>query len=181
MVRKPGAFLRNKKGDSTPDEMIGYIHRSVFTVIVALTTFFIIRAFIVTNINVASVESSVLMNYPHIYKGGFSKFDSQLDRLYPGVIDSGRFTTGQLQFLKVQKPSIIGRFVKNQTIIDYQLKKEATMTPAYTDPERYALWQPLAQSKAKGEGGKTPYADLRYVTLADGKGAVIETVLLASN
>ncbi|MBI2175831.1 hypothetical protein HYU40_00590 [Candidatus Woesearchaeota archaeon] len=180
MVSKLGSLLRNKKGDSTPDEMIGWIHRSVFTVIVALTTYFIIRAFIVTSIQVAPIEANVLMSYPHIHKDGFSKFDSTIGRLYPGVMDTSRFTTGQLKLLKGEKPSIVGRFARNQTIIDYHLKKEEPVY-AYTDFDRYKLWQPLAQSKAKGEGGKTPYAELRYVTLADGRGAIIETVMIASN
>ena len=180
MATKLRSFLRNKRGDSTPDEMIGNLHRSVFTVIVALTTIFLIRAFIVTNIQVASLESNVLINYPHIHKDGFSKFDSQLDRLYPGVIDMNRFTTGQLKILKVERPLIIVRFAKNQTIIDSQLKKEEPLY-AYRDLGKYQTWQPLAQSKAKGEGGKTAYSEVRYVTLADGKGAVVETVMIASN
>ncbi len=174
-----GSMFRNKKGDSTPDEMIAQIHRSVFTVIVILTTFFIIRAFIVNNINVALVESDVLTNYPHFYKGGFSKLDEQTGRLYPGVVDLVRFTA-ELKPLKVEKPLIVGRFAKSQTIVDYQLKKEDPLY-AYTDEERYVLWQPIAQVKGKGEGGKTPYAELRYVTLADGRGAIIETVMIASN
>ncbi len=176
------SMLRNKRGDSTPDEMIAQIHRSVFTVIVILTTFFIIRAFIVNNINVALVESDVLTNYPHFYKGGFSKLDTQIDRLYPGVIDMNWFTTDRLKLLKVEKPLIVGRFAKSQTIVDYQLpgKKEGQVY-AYTDEERYMLWQPIAQVKGGGEGGKTPYSELRYVTLADGRGAIIETVMIASN
>lgn len=175
------SFLRNKRGDSTPDEMIAQIHRSVFTVIVILTTFFIIRAFIVNNINVAPIESDVLTNYPHFYKGGFSKLDTQIDRLYPGVVDLERFT-GQLKFLEVEKPLIVGRFAESQTIVDYQLpgEKEDPLY-AYTDEERYVLWQPIAQVKGGGEGGKTPYSELRYVTLADGRGAIIETVMIASN
>lgn len=182
MVRKLRSVLSDKKGDSTPDEMIGYIHRSVFTVVVALTAYFIIRAFIVTSIQVAPIEANLLMNYPHIHREGFSKFDSAIGRLYPGVVDANRFTTSQLKLLKAEKPLIVGRFAKKQAIVDYQLKKEdPPYPPAYTDQGRYVLWQPLAQSRAKGEGGKTPYAELRYVTLADGKGAIIETVMIASN
>ncbi|MBI2580770.1 hypothetical protein HYV85_03080 [Candidatus Woesearchaeota archaeon] len=182
-------MFRSKKGSSgTGEEEVYWIPKMIFTIAVASLTFFIIKAFIATTVNVGGLESALLTNLPQFSKDGFSKFDDKTGRVYPGVVDEPRFTTARMErIFKMKKPLIIGRFVLNQTAMDYmqnrQQVKVACAEPrvACTDSERYRIWQPIAQVRGKGEGGKTPYSEVRYATLANGKGVVVETVFIASN
>ncbi len=182
-------ILRSKRGASgTGEEEVYWIPKMIFTIAVAFLTFFIIKAFIATTVNVGGLESALLTNFPHFSKDGFSKFDDKAGRVYAGVVDELKFTTARMErIFKMEKPLIIGRFVLNQTAMDYMQNKQpvkvACAEPgvACTDRERYRIWQPIAQLSGKGEGGKTPYSEVRYVATADGKGAVVETVFIASN
>lgn len=183
-------IFRSKKGASgTGEEEVYWIPKMIFTIVVAFLTFFIIHAFIATTVNVGGLESALLTNFPHFSKDGFSKFDDKTGRVYSGVVDESKFTTARMErVFKMEKPLVIGRFVLNQTAMDYMQNKQpvkvACTEPrvACTDHERYRIWQPIAQLSGKGEGGKTPYGEVRYAILAEnGKGVVVETVFIASN
>ncbi len=184
----PKRFLEDKKGFAISYKMIMWIPRFFFTIVVISVTSYIILAFIVTKTNVAEQESNILIDAAHFSKGGFSAFDKVTGRVYPGVIDSldsSRFSTAQLGqlFASDNPPLTAGRFVKKQVIVDYFLGPQADADNhiAYTDKTRYLRWQPIARANAKGEGGKKPYSELRYVALKDGGGAILETVFIASN
>lgn len=173
-------LLRNRKGMNVSEEMPNYIHRMIFTVIVIFSIYFLMRAFIMTSVQVGPLEASILANYPHLSEEGFSSVDPTTGRVYQGVIDTAKFTTAQLgELFSADKPQMVGRFLLNQTIIDYLLAKKDPVR-AYSDEERYRLWQPIAQSGGRGEGRKTPYPDVRHVSTADGKSARLETVFIYS-
>ncbi len=175
------AMLRNRKGFAISYKMIMWIPRFIFTVLVLSITFYVILSFIKTATNVSEAESNILTDAAYYSGVAFSYADPSTGRVYTGVIDPSNFNdAGLKKFFDYKKPLTVGRFVKKQNIIDYFLSpggKDGT----YTDKARYEFWQPIAQAAGKGEGGKTPYAEVRYVATADGKGAVVETVFIASN
>ncbi len=171
----------NKKGFEVSYKMIMWIPRLLFTVIVVSLTFFVISAFISGTTNVSDVESSILMNSAYYAKSGFSHIDARTERAYPAVIEASKFSSAQIQALfKREKPLLVGRFVKRQAVIDDTIKKEEPVT-AYSDEERFKLWQPIAQSGARGEGGMDYFSERRYVAASDGKGAFVEATFIVSN
>ncbi|MBI2141358.1 hypothetical protein HYU16_02945 [Candidatus Woesearchaeota archaeon] len=179
-------LARSKRGLAISDKMLLWIPRFIFTVIVVGLTFYIILSFIITKTNVSEAESNILTDVAYYSGDGFSFVDKDTNRVYAGVIDGSKFSDAQLgALLSNDKPLLVGRFVRRQTIIDYLLHPQ-TDAVAYTDKARYGQWQPIAQLKGEGEGGKTPYSEVRYVAVrnpatGNSKGAVVETVFIASN
>ena len=171
----------NKKGFAISYKMIMWIPRFFFTVIIIALTFYIISAFIITKTNVSGPESSILMDAAHYSPDGFSAFDKGILRVYPGIIDNSRFTDAQLgQLFQQDKPAIVGRFTKKQTIVDYFISPQPDVQ-AFTNKTRYLRWEPIALVNAKGEGSFAPYPEVRYVAIKDGNGGVMETVFIAAN
>ncbi|MEK6837125.1 MAG: hypothetical protein AABX69_00610 [Nanoarchaeota archaeon] len=186
-------LMRSRKGFTISYKMIMWIPRFLFTVLVLGITFYVILGFIKTATDVSKAESHILANAAFYSEKGLSYADgtakTATGRVYPGVVETSKFKEAskskgddtQLdEFFDHMKPLLVGRFVKHQTIIDHFLKPEAEST-AYTDKRRYVLWQPIAQAGGEGEGGKTPYAEVRYVTAPDGKGYVVKTVFITSS
>ena len=171
----------NKKGFAVSYKMIMWIPRFFFTVIIIALTFYIISAFIITKTNVSEPESSILMDAAHYSPDGFSAFDKDIVRVYPGIVNNSRFTNAQLeQLFRQDKPAIVGRFTEKQTIIDYFISPKPDVQ-AFTDKTRYLRWEPIALVNAKGEGSFAPYPEIRYVAIKDGNGGVMETVFIAAN
>lgn len=193
-------LARQKKGDGgiLSPKMVLLIPDLLFTVVVIVITYFFVLSIILTKTSVSDVESTILASYAHNSKEGFSLLDAKLDRVYPGVVDPARFTTVNLESLFAKEnPAIVGRFVKNQTIIDHLRQQEAKLPGepvrciateaggpvncAYTNQKKFERWAPYARVGGKGEGSVKPYAEVRYVDTAGGKGAVVETVFLAAS
>ena len=172
----------NKKGFAISYKMIMWIPRFFFTIVVISVTSYIILAFIVTKTNVSEQESNILSGAAHFSKGGFSYSDAKTGRVYTGVVDSAKFSTAQLgQLFATDKPPLtVGRFTRKQAIVDYFIRQQPD-TEIYTDEARYLRWQPIAAVKARGEGSKKAYAEVRYVAMKSGEGAILETVFIASD
>ncbi|HIG97900.1 TPA: hypothetical protein HA231_00540 [Candidatus Woesearchaeota archaeon] len=179
----------NKSGSGmTGEEMVYWLVKVVFTVLVAVLTVSLIRAFIMTTVEVGPLESALLSNVPYFSENGFSAVDPVTGRVYIGMVDPALVSTATAEdIFKADKPVIIGRFVLNQTAVDYALHPETGKVGcsepgvASTDSERYRLWQPIAMAAGRGEGGKAAYPEARYVATVDGKGAIMQTVFISSN
>ncbi|MBI2143631.1 hypothetical protein HYU17_00575 [Candidatus Woesearchaeota archaeon] len=178
-------MLKSKRGISLSYKMFMWVPRFIYTIVVVATIFWVISSFIMTRTNVYDAESKILASAAYYSGNGFSKSDPDTGRVYTGVIDSESFSTKRLGDLLVNdKPLIVGRFVKKQAAVDYQLGQQPGQA-IYTDKDRYERWQPLAQAGGKGEGSKAVYSDVRYAAVLDpatGRtaGYVVETVFIAS-
>lgn len=177
-------MMRSRKGFTLSYKMLMWVPRFLFAIIVIGLNFYVIYSFIVTRTNIYDAESKILAAAPYYSEKGFSVFDAETGRVYPGVIDAARF--GNVKgLLGKDKPLIVGRFVRRQMVVDYRLNPQPDSPTAYTDQERYERWQPIAQAGGEGEGGKTAYPDIRYAATLDPvtgkrKGSVVETVFIAS-
>lgn len=187
MLKNLCRVVRNKKGFEVGPEMVMWLPRVVYTVIVIVLTFYIISSFISGTTDVSEVEAKVLINAAHYSRIGVSYADMDAGggidtgRVYPGMVNPSKFNSLTLERLfKRERPLLVGRFVRQRTAIDGALSGKFPVA-AYTDEARYKLWQPLAQAESKGEGRIGYNSELKYVATSDGSGAVVEATFLSSN
>ncbi len=175
----------NRKGQTISYEMLMWIPRFVYLVIVILATSGLILGFIVTKVDVSDVESHILLHRLQFSHEGIARYDSYTGRVYPGLVDVGRLTSGNLKSsLGAKVDEMAARFVLSD-FSDNELAK------AYLNEEAYANWQPIAivvggDSEISGTGRKFPHPEARYVYAATPEGAerkraVLETVVITPN
>ena len=168
----------NKQGQTISFEMLMWIPRLIYLIIVIIATMGLIFAFIVTNVNVGDVESHILMQRLQFSPEGIVKYDPVTQRVYPGVVDDGKITPNNLKSaLDGGEKELAARFV----LIDLP---ETELEPVYLHKETYEDWQPIAivvgqNDKISGTGRKFPYAEVRYV-YSDSP-SKLETVVILPN
>ncbi len=163
----------NRKGQGY--EMLIWIPRIIYLIIVIMATSGLILAFIVTNVNVGDIESHVLMHRLQFSQEGITAYDSYTGRVYPGLVDTGRLNANNLQSaLGAGGNELAMRFVMS----DFSDKELAR---AYLNRETYENWQPIAivvgdDSEISGSGRKFPHSESRYAY--SGTPARLETVVI---
>jgi hypothetical protein len=84
-----------KKG-MTSFEMVTYIFRIIFLVIVISAILILVRTYIVISVDTFDAESELIYNRFIYSVNGISYYDHEINRLYPGVIDIKRFNSSIL-------------------------------------------------------------------------------------
>jgi len=74
-----------------------FIPKIFFLVIVVLSIVFIVRGFVVTQIDTRSAEGHILINRMIYSPNGIIYYDTSIDRYYPGIIDLNNFNTERLE------------------------------------------------------------------------------------
>lgn len=166
----------NKRGISY--QMILWIPRMVFLIIVFVVTFGLIFAFTTTTVSVSDAESHVLLHRLHFSPEGISKTDADTGRVYAGVVDASRISADRLETaIDIKKDAVAIRLVKSNT-------DDSAEVVAYLHEDTYRNWQPIAiavdeGSIKKGAGRKFPYKESRYVYAETP--AKLETVVIMPN
>jgi len=84
----------NKKGFAGLD-LTQWLLRLLFLTVVVFTCVFLIRMYIVNNVDIVNTEMD-LFTYRVLYSpNGIMKVDESLGRVYPGVIDIEKFRDGE--------------------------------------------------------------------------------------
>ncbi|MBS3132706.1 hypothetical protein J4470_01075 [Candidatus Woesearchaeota archaeon] len=168
----------NKKGATLSFEMLMWIPRLVFLIIVIMATQGIILAYIATNVNVGSIESHVLMQRLQFSPEGIVNHDSITGRVYTGVVDLEKLNSHNLEAsLEAEKSELAARFV----LISLQAENE--LARSYINRETYEDWQPIAifvgSSDVAGTGRKFPHPETRYMYSVEP--SKLETVVITPN
>lgn len=85
----------NSKKAQTYETLMWAIPRFLFLIVVSLTILLLLRAFIVTNISIQPAEALLFINSALYGPGGFSYYDTEINRLYPGVVDQDNFNSAR--------------------------------------------------------------------------------------
>ena len=88
--------MKGRKGLAAHD-MIMFIPKFVFLIIVMICVIFLIKIFIVNNIDVRYAESMLLVERVTNSPTGIIYFDDELMRPYPGVIDLKKFSNENIR------------------------------------------------------------------------------------
>ncbi len=155
----------NRKGQTISYEMMMWIPRLVYLVIVIIATSGLILGYVVTKVDVSEVESQILLHRLQFSQEGITLHDSYTGRVYPGLVDAGMLTDENLAAaLDAKKNELAARFV-----LSGFLDKELAM--AYLNKDAYENWQPIAlvvdknceNREISGTGRKCPHPESRYV------------------
>ncbi len=144
-------------------EIVMWIPRLVYLIIVIIASFGLIFAYTSTTLNVGDVESHILMHRLQFTQNGIVKQDVLTGRVYPGIVDNALLTDEKLSKLySSDSQSVAIRFVSTD------LREKNSEVAAYVNQESYENWQPIAilvgeESIEKGTGRKFPYRESRYV------------------
>jgi len=162
-----------RKGMQSTDFILT-IPRLIFTVVVVLTIVFLVRMFIVQEVDISDTQSKVFVKSLLYSPYAITYVDPETGRSYPGVIDlslvkddglrdrienSFRISTNRLLAANITF------FVENRT----QFNKRSVL---YNEP-MYKRWKPLSKLDVDGEGGVDTYSESYYVLFRAIDGRVI--------
>jgi len=82
--------MKNKKGTTT-FEILMWIPRLMFLVVIMFAVMVLIRSYVTTTIDVSELQANVFINRILYSPTSISYFDAEIGRLYPGIIDFGKF------------------------------------------------------------------------------------------
>lgn len=92
--------MNDKKGITT-FEMLIWIPRIIFIVVIMFAIMVLIRSYVTTTIDTSEVEANIFINRLIYSRNGISYFDLEINRVYPGVVDLSKFNSQQKeQFLE---------------------------------------------------------------------------------
>jgi len=91
----------NKKG--VVFEAVTFIPRLIFLTVVFLSIFFLVAAFVQTEVNTFPAESQILLHRLLISDGGFAYKDSLTNRVYPFIVDKNKNADKSIYYGDKQK------------------------------------------------------------------------------
>jgi len=144
--------MMNKKG-TIADEVLLFIPKIIFLVVLIFTFVILVKVLIVTNIDTKQIEAELLVNRLLFSQDGFSYYDESIDRLYPAIIDLESFK--KLQNNPNILDSEIINYGKDNPIISAKitLKRENEMDiPVFYNKQRYDRWEPRVLPGITGGG-----------------------------
>ena len=84
--------MKNKKAITT-FEILMWVPRIIFLVIVMFAVMILIRSYVTTTIDTSELEANVFANRILYSPTAISYYDKKIDRLYPGIIDADKFNS----------------------------------------------------------------------------------------
>ena len=154
------------------------IPRLIFLIVVLFSVIFLVRGYVVDNLNVQDTQAEVFINRIIYSENGISYYDEELKMTTPGIINPKLITNQNLDNLMDYKDDsfIAGRVI----LLDI---KNIEIASAIYNEKTYNRWTPLIGQK--GIGGVTEFKRSIAVTFIDGvkirQGILKFEVLLPGN
>lgn len=145
-------------------KLVLLIPKAIFITIIALTVYFLIYSFIITNIDTRNTESHILINRILFSPNLFSY--SENSRAYPGIIDAGSFNEKVLEE-GIYFGENTGKIAAKLTLKDFDGNE---MKSIFYNKVWYERLKPLAETGAPGPGGAKSIIENRYVLLKENNG-----------
>ena len=136
--------------------VMNFIPKIIFLAVVVLSIVFIVRGFVITDIDTRTAESYILINRIMYSPNTINYYDDDIERLYPGIVDLDNFNTERLE--KAISPS------ENSGAKLTLLGKEKTI---YYNEEKYNRY--LSYATVKEEGAEEISTRLYVLVRKDGK------------
>ncbi|MBI2664773.1 hypothetical protein HYX10_05545 [Candidatus Woesearchaeota archaeon] len=172
----------NKKAQTVSFEMLMWIPRIVYLILIIIATTGIIYAYIATNVSVGAVESHILLHRLQHSPEGIAEFDAETKRVYPGFVDAAKLSESNLKAaLNAENREFAARFV----ISDLNDENKEVV---YFDRQAYGVWAPVAafvgiqqaqNAETSGSGRKFAHSEARYTYISDSMQlSKLETVVI---
>lgn len=148
-----------------------FIPKMIFLIVALFAVVILVKSYIITNLDVRDVEHNVLESRLLYSRNGLSYFDSEISRLYPGIIDVEKF-----QSLSLKNPNALDEMsmsygAENPIIAaKISLVTSEKESIAYYNKDKYDKWEPRSLSGViGGSGSYKSYAVKKYVLAKDGE------------
>lgn len=129
-------------------DMVQWFIRLMFLTIVVFTCVFLIRMYITNEVNILDAEMDLFAKRFLYSPNGLAYMDERINRVYPGIIDIGKFQDGK---------NIVQEMVDYGDPNNYMAAKFSldgvNVEPFYYNVNGYHKWKPLSNLKIKGPGG----------------------------
>ena len=125
-----------------------------FLIIVLFSLVLLIRSFIITELDIFNAESDIFIQRILMSRTGISYYDKDVDRLYPGIIDIGRFTLPTIE--RILNESIYFGTENKKIAASLTLKNEigTTIKTIIFNSDFYFTWEKMYKAQwLKGPGG----------------------------
>jgi len=159
----------NKRALQSTD-IILTIPRMIFTVVAVLTVIFLVRMFVVQQIDIQETHSKLFVNRIIYSPNAISYVDPNTQRSYPGIIDydiikdTGRFRDRLENAIHMDKNLLLA--AKITITID---KAEDETKSIFFNELWYQRWEPIAMMDGiEGPGGVDRYKYSNYMLVKEG-------------
>lgn len=155
----------NNKAMST-QEMVYWIVRILFAVMMLVSIFFIARIYESKVIDTAEIEAGLFKNYLLYSPEGLSYRNPSDGRLYPGIIDVKNLNTERLESAAdFGTPNDMAA-----ALITLYNSSNDYVSSAYYNRQRYDDWKPLTYKTFLGAGAVLMAINETYVIFVDENG-----------
>lgn len=145
----------NKKAQES-FSLLQTIPRIIFLIVVLFSIVYLIRTYVVTNLNVQETQSEVFMNRIIYSQNGIS-FSDELG-VNPGIIDPAKITNANLDaMMDYDEETFIAGKVQ---LVDIDGKEVAS---GVYNEKTYNRWKPIASVGVSGAGGVSIFTKNMYV------------------
>lgn len=152
----------NKKAQES-FTIVQYIPRMIFLIIVLFSVVFLVRSYILENLDVKNTQAELFINRIYYSPNGISYYDTELKRAIPGIVDPKLITNENLDALMNFNDAnfIAGKI----TLFDVQSKAIAS---AVYNSQTYDRWKPISQQQGfTGAGAVTRFNRTIVVNFID--------------
>ena len=161
--------MLNKSG-TVSGHMVLWIPKFIYLMIGFLAVLLLLRLLIVTQIDSAESESSILINRLIYSPNDISYLDMDINRNYPGIIDYGKFTKlknspNDLDVKTISYGQYTNLIATKLTLNNMESKKEDII---FYNRENYEFWEPrILQTVTGGSGSVKSFTEQQYVLIKD--------------
>lgn len=136
------------------------IPRLIFLIVVLFSVIFLVRSYVIDNLNVQDVQAEVFINRIIYSENGISYYDEEIKTITPGVINPGLITNENLDKLMDYKDD---SFIAGKVIL-LDIKNNKIASAVYNE-KTYNRWTP--QIVPVGMGGINEFKKTIAVTFID--------------
>lgn len=163
--------FKNKKGITFAFRMLEFLWRLFFLIGISLAVVFLIRGYIVDQINVSELEDEIFLMRTLYSPTAISYLEPETNRLYPGIIDLDNFNSERLnKSMYLAKGDI--PFASNLKLISINNEK---LAEAYYNPIGYKHW--VSYVEYPGPGRTEITTKKRFYVLVEDNGEIKPAVL----
>ena len=143
----------NKKGNVVFNGLM-WIIKIIFLVAVLFSLVFLVRSFIVTELDIFNAETDIFVQRILLSRNGVSYIDEDLDRLYPGIVDMDKFLSPDFEDIlnhSIYFGEVNKKIASNITLLD---EDGDTIRTVIYNPEYFFRWKEMLEAQwLRGPGG----------------------------
>jgi len=145
-----GRPLNGSKKGLISFNMVMMIPRFIFLTIVILAIVLLVRSFVISKIDVKDIESDLFVQRALLSTSGINYYDSDIQRSYPGVVDTSKFNADTFAESMAYSSSQV--LAANITLYKDDYARGKAVKSFYYNEKWYINWYPRTIKQLPGPG-----------------------------